>query len=136
MMGGWLTFQGIHGKGRWHGTSVEEIIPVNILEGDDRVECPEGVRPIVLNHAHEVLEDLPKEWPRFLGYSKIVAKTGSDVLMKVGDDPFLVLGKYGKGRTAAFASSPGPHWGGMKECLSWAGYDKFWCNLVNWVGRK
>ena len=54
----------------------------------------------------------------------------------LGEDAFLVLGEYGRGRAAAFASSPGPHWGGMKEYLSWKGHDKFWCNLVEWATGK
>jgi uncharacterized membrane protein len=135
MTGGWLTFQGLDGKGRWHGTAVEEVLPVQILDRDDRVECPEGIRPVVVDPAHPVLEGLPGQWPRFLGYSRIAPKDGANVLMQAGEDAFLVTGEYGKGRTAAFASSPGPHWGGMKEYLSWSGHDRFWCNLVEWASR-
>lgn len=136
MTGGWLTFQGIDAKGRWHGTAVEEALPVTILDRDDRVECPAGIRPKVVGHAHTVFEGLPKEWPRFLGYSRILPKGDGEVLMKAGDDAFLVLGEFGRGRTAAFASSPGPHWGGMREYLSWEGHDRFWCNLVEWVSSN
>jgi uncharacterized membrane protein len=135
MTGGWLTFQGIDGKGRWHGTAVEEVLPVNILDRDDRVERPEGARPEVIDKSHRIFDSLPKKWPRFLGYSKIVPKKDSQVLMKVGDDAFLVTGQFGEGKTAAFASSPGPHWGGMGEYLTWKGHDRFWCNLVQWAGR-
>jgi uncharacterized membrane protein len=68
-----------------------------------------------------------------MGYSRVEAKEGSQVLMTVGEDPFLVTGHFGRGRSVAFASSPGPHWGGMKEYLSWEGHDAFWCNVVNWA---
>jgi uncharacterized membrane protein len=134
MTGGWLTFQGIDGKGRWHGTAVEEVLPVNILDRDDRVERPEGARPEVTDKSHQIFNGLPRKWPRFLGYSRILPKRDSQVLMKIGSDAFLVLGRFGRGRTAAFASSPGPHWGGMREYLTWKGHDKFWCNLVEWAG--
>jgi len=137
MTGGWLTFQGIDGKGRWQGTAVEEALPVKILECDDRVECPAGIRPAVLESNHPIFEEIPSRWPRFLGYSRILPKDGSELLMAAGDDAFLVLGAYGKGRSAAFASSPGPHWGGMPEYLGWQGHDRFWCNLVEWAaGRR
>ncbi len=133
MTGGWLTFQGIDGKGRWHGTPVEEVLPVDILPCDDRVECPQGIRPAVVSADHPILKNLPAGWPRFMGYSRVEAKDGSQVLMTVGGDPFLVAGHFGRGRSVAFASSPGPHWGGMKEYLSWEGHDAFWCNVVNWA---
>ena len=45
MVGGYLTFQGIEGKGRYAGSAVEEALPVLIFPFDDRVETPEGVVP-------------------------------------------------------------------------------------------
>ena len=42
MVGGYMTFQGIDGKARYHGTPVEEALPVDILPHDDRAETPEG----------------------------------------------------------------------------------------------
>jgi uncharacterized membrane protein len=136
MTGGWLTFQGIDAKGRWHGTPVEEILPVEILPSDDRVECPQGIRPSVDSADHPIFRRVPKAWPRFLGYSRVEARDGTRVLMTVGQDPFLVVGQSGKGRVVAFASSPGPHWGGMKEYLNWEGHDVFWGNVVDWACGK
>ncbi len=45
MVGGYLTFQGIEGKGRYAGSPVEDALPVLISPFDDRVERPEGVCP-------------------------------------------------------------------------------------------
>src|SRR3990172_2113501 len=42
MVGGYLTFQGIEGKARYHGTPVEEALPVEIDAHDDRMEVPQG----------------------------------------------------------------------------------------------
>ncbi len=136
MTGGWLTFQGIEGKGRWHGTPVEEVLPVEILPHDDRVECPQAVRPAVRAADHPILRNVPPEWPRFMGYSRLKAKGAGQVLMTVQDDPFLVVGRFGRGRSVAFASSPGPHWGGMKEYLGWEGHDTFWTNVVRWAAGE
>ena len=68
------------------------------------------------------------------------------------DHPLLVVGKYGKGRTAAFASDVAPHWVGgmidwgkkrMTQKLADGGsievgedYAKFFAQLVRWVGEK
>jgi uncharacterized membrane protein len=38
MIGGYLTFQGIQGRGCYRNTPIEEILPVSLLPGDDRVE--------------------------------------------------------------------------------------------------
>jgi uncharacterized membrane protein len=48
MVGGYLSFQGINGAARFHGTPVEEVLPVEILPYDDRVEVPEGFVPVVM----------------------------------------------------------------------------------------
>ena len=42
MIGGYLSFAGIEGKARYHGTPVESVLPVMIAEVDDRVEVPPG----------------------------------------------------------------------------------------------
>ena len=47
MVGGYYSFQGINGGARYHGTPVEEVLPVEILPYDDRVEVPEGFAPVV-----------------------------------------------------------------------------------------
>src|SRR5262249_6468079 len=57
MVGGYLTFQGIDGKGRWAGSPVEDVLPVTLQTGDDRVERPEGIRPCVGAH-HPILAAL------------------------------------------------------------------------------
>lgn len=134
MTGGWLTFQGVDGKGRWAGTPVEEVLPISISRLDDRVECPQGVRPAVLMKDHPILNDIPDDsWPRFLGYNRCTVKQNTDTIMSINNDPFLVTGNFGKGRSLVFASSPGPHWGGMKEYLEWPFHDTFWANCMQWL---
>jgi uncharacterized membrane protein len=45
MVGGYLSFSGLEGKAHFGDTSVERILPVTCVQGDDRVEAPEGVVP-------------------------------------------------------------------------------------------
>jgi uncharacterized membrane protein len=132
MVGGYMSFSGIEGKGHYQATPLADVLPVTMLVGDDRIETPEGVNPEVRG-AHQVLNDIPAEWPYFLGYNRLVAKPDATVLMSVGDDPFLVVGTAGSGRVAAFASDCSPHWG-SPEFLEWPHYGPFWSQLIEWLG--
>lgn len=135
MIGGYLTFQGIDGRGHWHDTPVEEVLPVEISSYDDRVEVPEGTNPISIAE-HPILEGLPKSWPYFLGYNKLKVKSDAALLMTVENNaPFLVVREVGKGRTVAFASDCSPHWG-SSEFYNWNLYGRFWSQLVEWAMKK
>lgn len=132
MIGGYMTFSGIDGKGRWGQTALASVLPVRCLDGDDRVEIPQGVVPEVLEPAHPVFEGLEREWPFFLGYNRTVAVDDAVVAATINGDPFIALRQCDKGRTAAFASDCAPHWG-PPEFLEWSGYRCFWNNLVAWL---
>lgn len=43
MAGGYLSFMGIEGKGKYYGSVLEEVLPVNFQNCDDRMEHPEGL---------------------------------------------------------------------------------------------
>lgn len=127
-----MSYQGIEGKARYKDTPVEEILPVELTPYDDRVEVPEGFRPTTLDPGHPILTGLPPRWPLFLGYNRVSAKSRAKILLQYDKDPFLVIGSYGKGRTAAFSSDCAPHWG-SPEFVNWKYYDVFWTNLVRWL---
>lgn len=132
MIGGYMSFSGFDGHARYHHTPLADILPVRMLGADDRIEEPSGIHPTVMMD-HPVLSGIPSDWPYFLGYNRLVAKESSQILMAVGDDPFLVLGTHGAGRCAAFASDCSPHWG-SPEFTGWAAYATFWKQLLEWTG--
>ena len=132
MVGGYLTFAGIEGKARWAGTPVEDALPVTIATTDDRVESPAGATPIVRQLDHPIVDGLPATWPDLLGYNRVVPKAGADVVVAVGDDPLIVAGASGAGRSAAFTSDCGPHWC-PPPFVDWDGYPRMWQQLVGWV---
>lgn len=134
MIGGYMTFQGIDGKARYHGTAVEDALPVVMQSTDDRVEVPEGRVPVPLKPDHPVLKGIGGKWPAFLGYNRFSARPEGEVLARIGDDPFLVVWDYRAGRSAAFASDCGPHWG-PPEYLNWKHHDRFWAQLVAWLAK-
>ncbi len=133
MIGGWVDFQGFQGKGNYHGSEIEEVLPVDIMETDDRVECTEGVKPEVIKGDHKILKDISNDWPKFLGYQKVFPKADSEVLATIGDrqDAFIIVGKAGKGKSMAFTSDLAPHWG--TDFVVWKDYGKFWYNSINWL---
>ena len=139
MVGGYFSFQGIDGKARWRKTPVEDVLPVTCQPWDDRVEMPEGAVPEVLQSDHPVLAGLGGDWPFVLGVNEVELRPDAQVLARIpeeqGGHPLLVLGGYGKGRTAAWTSDIGPHWLSPAFC-SWEGYGRLWKNLLGWLAHE
>ena len=138
MMGGYYSFQGIHGAARYRGTPIEEVLPVSILPYDDRVEAPEGIQPEIVSPRHPVLAGINGDWPLLLGYNELMLKQtdGVELLVQAPDEqgghPLLVVGSYGAGRTLAWASDIGPHW--LPEAFAtWPGYARLWQQALAWL---
>ena len=138
MFGGYYSFQGINGGARFHKTAVEEVLPVEILPVDDRVEVPEGFDPKLVAD-HPILAGLPGPWPALLGFNEVKPKPGAQVLATVGaeygDLPLLVVGEYGQGRTLAWTSDIGPHWL-PPDFAAWSGYGRLWSQALAWTIGK
>ena len=134
MVGGYLTFSGVDAKGKWHDTAVQEVLPVEVLTVDDRMEHCEGVLPVTVAK-HEAIEGIPTQWPNVLGYNKTIAKPEAEIAVTVEGDPFIAFGKYGSGRSAVFTSDCAPHWAPPEFC-NWEYYNKLWQGIVNWVINK
>lgn len=135
MMGGYMTFMGIEGKGRWKDTAVEEILPVTMLPYDDRQEHPEGIRVKVDPSSSELLEGMCEELPPLFGYNMLMAKEDAKVLISYNGDPMLALYEYGKGRTFAWASDCAPHWMPVEFCESECNA-LMWNNVLSWACRR
>jgi uncharacterized membrane protein len=133
MPGGWFVFQGFEGRGNYHGTPIEEVLPVKIMATDDRIEDTEGVKPKIIKKDHPILKGISTDWPKFLGYQRVVARDDAEVLATIGKDelPFIIVGKAGKGRSMAMTSDLAPHWGA--DFVIWKDYGKFWNNVINWL---
>ena len=63
-----------------------------------------------------------------------MAKKDADVLAQINNDPFIIVGDYGKGKTMAITSDLSKHWG--TSFIEWEGYGKFWHNTVLWLSGK
>jgi uncharacterized membrane protein len=135
MVGGYLTFQGIDGKARYHDTPIEQALPVTIDSMDDRRETPQGVTPIVALPGHPIVAGLSSPWPDLLGYNRLTAKLGAVVVARIGADPLIVAGGFGKGRAIAFASDCGPHWA-PPAFVDWPGYTRLWRQMADWAASR
>jgi len=140
MVGGYLSFQGINGAARFRGTAIEEILPVNILPYDDRIEIPQGFSIEVgpSSGSHTILQGLEGKWPPLLGINEVTAKEGANQILqipeKLGSHPLLVEWKFSKGKTIVWTSDIGPHWV-SKEFLNWEGYSKLWNQIFHWMAQ-
>ena len=132
MVGGYLSFQGIEAKANYRGTPLAEVLPVLMEVGDDREETPEGSEASVTGE-HEITRDMPHPWPSILGFHRLAAKEGAEVLATVGGHPLLVVGTHGAGKVAAFATDMGPHWL-PRTFVEWPGYARLWQQLTTWLG--
>jgi uncharacterized membrane protein len=135
MCGGWMSFQGFRAMANYHGSPVEEALPVHIQTTDDRVETTEGVKPEILLPEHPALKGIPpREWPLFLGYNKLKAKDGAETIAKFGEDVFIAVWEYEKGRSMAFSSDMAPHWG--TAFVNWQYYAQFWYQSLKWLAKR
>ncbi|MBG0786513.1 MAG: cytoplasmic protein [Anaerolineaceae bacterium] len=136
MCGGYLSFAGLENKARYAMTPIADVLPVDMLNWDDRMEHPEGVTPVVTKADHPVLKGIDNSaWPEFLGYNKIMAKDEADEIATIDGDTFMAAWDYGQGRAFAFASDLAPHWG-TKEFLDWEGYEILFTNILKWLAKE
>lgn len=140
-VGGYLSFQGINGTARFRGTPVADVLPVDILPYDDRVELPEGFQPqIVGSEDHPILAGLGRDWPPLLGINEVTVRAGRDAQLlarlpdEEGGHPLLVCGTHGEGRVVCWTSDIGPHWL-PPEFAAWSGYARLWRQTLGWITR-
>lgn len=134
MVGGYMSFTGIDAKARYGETEIAGILPVKMIDKDDRVEAPEGLYPEIVDSSHEVMNGISPKWPFFLGYNRTVECNEGKVIAKINNDPFIAVREYGKGRTAVFTSDCAPHWG-PTEFVNWESYPVLWNNIMNWLTK-
>ena len=135
MVGGYLSFQGIEAKANYRSTVLAEVLPVELEVGDDREEAPQGVPCVKTAVKHPITTELEANWPNLLGFQRLRAKEGAEVLATVEMWPLLVTGTYGSGRVLAFASDIGPHWV-PPRFTEWPGYATLWGSAVSWLAKE
>jgi len=132
MIGGYMSFAGAHGSAGYGATVLADVLPVRLALTDDRTELPTGAVPVVVGE-HQITSAAPRWDEPFLGYNKVAPREGAQTLLAINDDPLLVVGAHGRGRTAAFTSDCAPHWCPHHTATSPAQQHTI-AKLVDWLG--
>ncbi|TQL74724.1 putative membrane protein [Stackebrandtia endophytica] len=132
MVGGYLSFSGIDAKAGYANSPIGDLLPVEILEVDDRAEHPEGAVVKVLDPQHPALGDVGSSWPTLLGFNRTKPKDDAEVLAEVNGHPLVALTSAGAGRTGVFTSDMSPHWA-PPPFMQWPGYTPLWNALSTWI---
>jgi len=128
MIGGWESYHGLGGD--WDGTPIGKILPVEISDADDRLNCDQ---PVIVHRLldHPTVAGLPWDnHPAVIGgQNRVVAKAAATVVLEAqhfdvsirGDEfrfqpgirhPLLVVDKFHEGCVAALTTDVAPHWVG------------------------
>lgn len=132
MVGGYLSFSGVDAKANYARSPIGDILPVAMLDTDDRAEHPEGAWIEVVEADHAALGGVGTQWPSLLGYNRTIARQETAVLATVMGDPLVAVASAGDGRTGVFTSDMSPHWA-PPQFMEWAGYAPMWRALATWV---
>jgi uncharacterized membrane protein len=135
MVGGYLSFSGVDAKAHYANSPIGDILPVSVLETDDRAEHPEGAKVEVLASDHAAIGGVGTEWPSLLGYNRTIRRDDAELLATVNGDPLVAVMTVGEGRTGVFTSDMSPHWA-PPPFIEWEGYGPLWRALTAWVARS
>ena len=130
MFGGWESYFGRLGE--YHTTVLKEILPVEMLDADDRRNYAQPVLVVPADGKADspILAGLPWNTPPGVGgFNEFRPKKDAEVILQAvrfgvtqekqyfqfeiqAKTPLLVTGTYGAGRTAALGTDVAPHWVG------------------------
>ncbi len=130
MAGGYLSFQGFQARANFARTPIVDVLPVTLLDCDDRVEAPQGARPAATGALGEALDGAPD----LLGYNRVLAKPEATVHATVDADVLIASLEVGRGRSLVWTSDIGPHWC-PTPFLAWPGFAPLVGAMLRWVAN-
>ena len=134
----WLKQLAACGAGEFYLTDDALALPQIFTTETMRVaQSSLSEEPFVVQAVHKApaLEGIAWEKAPPLGGCNLTKlKPTADLLLTNGrSDPVLAVWRFGVGQVAAFTSDAKARWGG--DWLPWAGYGKFWTQLVRSLAR-
>lgn len=131
MAGGYLSFQGFQARANFARTPIVDVLPVTLLDCDDRVEAPQGARPRPTGPLGEVLGDAA---PDLLGYNRVLAKPEAVVHATIDADVLIASLEVERGRSLVWTSDIGPHWC-PTPFLEWPGFAPLVGGMLRWLAN-
>lgn len=138
MAGGYLSFTGFQARANFQRTAVADVLPVTMLESDDRVEAPQGAPVAVSLPDHAAAAGwgaLVGSAPTLLGYNVVHAREDAEVVATVGDDVLVATREVGAGRSLVWTSDIGPHWC-PEDFLAWDGFAPLVGAMLRWLADR
>ena len=135
MAGGYLSFQGFQARANFARSPLAKSLPVTMSDFDDRVECSAGEKARAVGTTHNLSALVTSETPNLLGYNRVFAKEGAEVVATVGEDVLIATGSYGSGRTLVWTSDIGPHWC-PQEFLDWSGFAPLMAGMITYLAKS
>lgn len=120
-------------------SNLPQIFSRDVMFASKSLLVEEPFTPKTDNTAHEVMKGIGWEGVKPLrGYVAATFRSGAPtatlLLESHKDDPVLAAWTYGLGRSIAFTSDAGAHWG--LHWLDWDGYAAFWTQALRWTLRQ
>jgi uncharacterized membrane protein len=125
------------GKGRYAGTELEDVLPV-ITKGPWDWKSPAVPVAIAPTGNHPVSSGIDWEAAPYLQYYHVAdVRTDSTVVLTAGEDPLLVTGNTGKGRSAALLATPlGKVESGRAAFWEWSSWPRTMANTIRWLANR
>jgi uncharacterized membrane protein len=135
MAGGYLSFMGFQARANYLLTPLADVLPVKLMQGDDRIEGPEGLPVRIIDDTHPISNGVSGDSPNLLGYNKVIARETTQIIAEINGDILLAIHKFGKGKSAVWTSDIGPHWC-PNDFIAWPGFELLMSNLITWLGKE
>lgn len=138
MAGGYLSFTGFQARANFARTAVADVLPVTMLDADDRVEAPQGAPVAISSPGHPAAAgwgELVGSAPTLLGYNLVKPRDEATVVATVGDDVLVATREVGKGRSLVWTSDIGPHWC-PEDFLAWEGFAPLVGGMLRWLAAR
>ena len=127
------------GNAEFEETRFLDVLPVRLRGPFDLKWAGKGkswpLRPPEPSHA--VLKGISfARDPRVFWHHFVTPKAGAEVVLNAGDQPTLILGRYGKGKVAVLTLSPtGIGAEGETQWWDWDGWFPLVRNVMTWLNR-
>jgi uncharacterized membrane protein len=135
MAGGYLSFQGFQARANFARSPIADVLPVTMLDCDDRAETPQGAKADVVMPEHPIARGWTGQAPDLLGYNVVTARPEAEVVATVAGDVLIATMEPGEGRSLVWTTDIGPHWC-PTPFLGWDGFAPVVGAMLRWLGKE